>query len=124
MEEQLLQIAETTKEIIKATDFNLEGVKILDEYIEQNRDMYLDLPADDRNGYLTSLGAFLAISILRTYGGKLNKHPEYGWGIQFSEDDMCFPFAKVQKQLENDSSDSVLSFFTTLPTVFKGIKKS
>jgi hypothetical protein len=41
------------------------------------------------------------------------------WCVRFDEKNAVFPFAKVAKQLENGSVDSVLSFFTIIPIVFR-----
>jgi hypothetical protein len=39
--------------------------------------------------------------------------------VRFDAKNAAFPFAKVAKQLENGSADSVLSFFTAIPMVFR-----
>jgi hypothetical protein len=37
--------------------------------------------------------------------------------VEVSEKLTAFPFNKVQKQLENEDGDSVLGFFTAIPTI-------
>ena len=37
----------------------------------------------------------------------------------FDAKNAAYPFAKVAKQLENGASDSVLSFYNAIPTLFR-----
>jgi hypothetical protein len=57
--------------------------------------------------------------VIRTFGGTW-AHLDGSWGVQLDAKNAVFPFAKVLKQLENGAGDSVLSFFTVIPRVFKG----
>jgi hypothetical protein len=39
-------------------------------------------------------------------------------GVSFNESNAAYPFAKVQKQFQNGSEDSIRSFFEIIPVVF------
>jgi hypothetical protein len=43
--------------------------------------------------------------------------------IVFDDNNKSYPFAKVSKQFENGLEDSVYSFYSIIPTIFKLDKK-
>lgn len=97
--------------------FDREGVLWLDDYIQRQHEH-----GDPQNheGLINTLGSFFGECIIATYGGEWQQ-TEYGWGITFGNQNAAFPFAKVAKQLENGSDDSVLAMFDSTPVLFINI---
>lgn len=91
------------------------GVRWLDGYIqrqhEQGNPTYCD-------GLASTLGSYLGECIIQCFGGRW---AEIGgsWCVRFSVGNAAYPLAKVRKQLENGAGDSVLSFFTAIPVLFR-----
>jgi hypothetical protein len=95
--------------------FDVQAVRWLDGYIQ--RQFEVGDPSR-RDGLVSTLGSFLGECIIRSFGGEWAL-ADGSWCIRFDETNAAFPFAKVAKQLENGSVDSVLSFFTLIPIVFQ-----
>ena len=91
------------------------GVRWLDGYIHRQHEQ--GNPAN-RDGLVSTLGSYLGECIIQCFGGQWI---EIGgvWCVQFSEGNAAYPLAKVRKQLENGAGDSVLSFFTAIPVLFR-----
>lgn len=69
-------------------------------------------------GLVSTLGSFFGECIIRTHGGQWSDG-EYGWCVRFDEKNCAYPFAKVEKHLQNGPEDSVLSMFDLIPVLFK-----
>ncbi len=90
------------------------AVRWLDAFIQKEHE---DGNPENRPGLVNTLGSFLGECVIRTYGGDWAQL-DGDWAIRFDERNVVFPFRKVEKHLGNGGSDSVLSFFTLIPTVF------
>lgn len=93
------------------------GVRWLDGFIE--RQHATGDPAI-REKLTSTLGSYLGTCIIETYGGEWVED-EGSWCVRFSAGNAAFPFNKTAKHLENgrEGGDSVLAFFTAIPTLFK-----
>ena len=88
--------------------YDEQAIRWLDGYIQRQHEAG---DPNDRDSLVSTLGSFLGECIIRSFGGKWAM-VDGSWCVQFDEKNAAFPFAKVAKQLENGSGDSVLSFFT------------
>jgi hypothetical protein len=63
-------------------------------------------------GLHSVLGSYLGEAIIAATGGRWAEDAN-GIGVLFANGDMCFPFAKVAKQMENglEGGDSILGFY-------------
>jgi hypothetical protein len=97
------------------TQFDEAAVRWLDGFIQRQHER-----GDPENhpGLTNTLGSFLGECVIRTYGGAWALL-DGSWGVKFDEKNAVFPFAKVLKHLRSGAGDSVLSFFTVIPRVFK-----
>ena len=117
---ELEQLAETVKTQLNL-NYDAESVKFLEGFIERNKG---DLEKEEAKGLINSLGSFLGQCIIENYGGQWQIDGETGSvAIAFDEKNKAFPFGKVSKQFENGLEDSVYSFYTVIPTIFKINKK-
>ena len=93
--------------------FDREGVVWLDGYIQSQPEH-----GDPKNheGLISTLGSFFGECIIAIYGGDWQQ-TEYGWSVTFDNQNAAFPFAKVAKQLENGSDDSVLAMYDSIPVL-------
>jgi hypothetical protein len=99
--------------------FDEKSVRWLDGYIQRQHE---GGETGNRDGLINTLGSFLGECIIQTFGGTWAL-VDNAWCVRFDETNAVFPFAKVAKQLENGSEDSVLSFFTLIPILFREIRK-
>ena len=114
------QLAESVKKQLNLK-YNAESVKFLEGFIERNKATF---EKEDAKGLINSLGAFLGQCIIENYGGQWQLDNETGSvAIVFDNKNKAFPFAKLSKQFENGLEDSIYSFYTVIPTVFKFDKK-
>jgi hypothetical protein len=95
--------------------FDETGVRWLDGYIRHQHEQ--GDPAN-REGLVSRLGSYLGECIVQSYGGAWAE-VDGSWCVRFDERNAACPFAKVGKQLECGAEDSVLSFFTLIPVVFR-----
>jgi hypothetical protein len=110
----LTALAEKVKGGLKL-DYNPEGVKFLEGFIERNK---IAIARDEWDGLINSCGAFLGQCVIENYGGEWMQEPDGNVCVAFDNKNKVFPFAKVGKQFENGLTDSIYSFFTVIPTVF------
>jgi hypothetical protein len=96
-------------------NFDEQGVRWLDGYIQRQHEA--GDPAS-RDSLVNTLGSFLGECVIRSFGGEW-ACIDGAWCVRFDAKNAVFPFAKVAKQLENGAADSVLSFFTIIPIVFR-----
>ena len=100
-----------------------ESVEWLDGYIERLRSSGEFESVEVKDKLTSVFGSFLGECIVRCYGGTWKHHDE-GWSVVFDDDNVAFPFAKVAKQIDNGSEDSIASFFRVIPIVFKNLPRS
>lgn len=92
------------------------GVRWLDGYIQRQHEQ--GNPAN-HEGLVNTLGSYLGECIIRSFGGKWAE-VDGSWCVRFDDRNAAYPFAKVGKQLEHGAEDSVFSFFTLIPVLFRG----
>jgi hypothetical protein len=120
MEERLranarLVFSIATEKLGVAIGYDETGVRWLDGYIQRQ---HQSGNAADHAGLISTLGSFLGECIIHSFGGSWALVDE-SWGVRFDSENVVFPFAKVAKQLDRGSEDSVLSFFSIIPMIFK-----
>lgn len=92
---------------------NRESVEWVEGFIERQR-ARPDFDPDKTAGLAAVLGSFLGECIVAETDGEWKWHEEAGcWGVEVRDDNVAFPFAKVEKQLRNgvEGGDSILSFY-------------
>jgi hypothetical protein len=69
--------------------------------------------AQNPGGFVGVLGSFLGECIAANADGAWHHSGELGWCVRFSNGDVAFPFAKVQKQFDSGlaAGESILSFY-------------
>lgn len=95
--------------------YDEESVVWLDGYIERNRHDWDEQKAEK---LVNILGSFFGECIRLNYGGEW-RMLENGLGVAFSDGNAAFPFNKIRKQIQNGSEDSIASFYTAIPILFK-----
>jgi hypothetical protein len=110
-----LVVSVAAKQLGEAVGYDEAGVRWLDGYIQRQHEQ--GDPAN-RDGLVSTLGSFLGECIVRTFGGEWAE-VDGSWCVRFDDRNAAFPFAKVAKHLEHGAEDSVLSFFTVIPVVFR-----
>lgn len=115
LEQRLLALAENVRSTLKL-EYNEESVKYQEGYIERTKSQ---IEEDYQEGFINAMGAFLGQCIIVIYGGAWYQDEDMGVCIRFDEHNKLFPFSKVGKQFENGLEDSVYSFFTVIPHIFK-----
>lgn len=110
-----LVVSVARKQMDQDVGYDEAGVRWLDGYIQRQHEK-----GDPANfdGLVSTLGAYLGECIIQTFGGHWSEVDGW-WCVQFDDRNAAYPLAKVQKQLENGSEDSVLSFFTAIPLLFR-----
>ena len=103
--------------------YTRESVEWLEGYIERLRTSGQFESGDARNKLTSVFGSFLGECIVRCYGGNWKQH-EGAWCVAFENDNAAFPFAKVEKQIDNGLEDGVGSFFNTIPLIFNDLTPS
>jgi hypothetical protein len=101
--------------------FDRESVAWTDAFIERLRPAIDETMIRDLS---VTMGAFLGECIRTSYGGEWRRNEDGDWGIYFDDSNAIFPFAKVQKQFQNGSEDSILSFYEIISLVFFKIERS
>ena len=96
--------------------YNAPSVRWLDGYIERQR-ARPGMDDDTVEGLVGVLGCWLGECIIACHGGEWAEI-DGEWGVRFDENNAAFPFGKTRKQFRNGSSDSVSSFFETIPVIF------
>jgi hypothetical protein len=110
-----LVVTVARKELGKDITYDQAGVEWLDGYIMRQHEQ--GDPAKLAK-LAQILGSFLGECIVRSHGGHWARD-EGTWAIRFDERNAAFPFAKVQKHLNNGGGDSVLSFYKSIRVIFK-----
>lgn len=113
---ELEELAETVKNQLNLS-YDVQSVRFIEEFIERQKSNF---DADQLKGIVNSIGSFLGVCIIKNYGGQWRLDEETNSVcIAFDEKNKVFPFAKTAKQFENGLDDSVHSFYTIIPIVFK-----
>jgi hypothetical protein len=109
-------LVETMKNVAGVSlSYDETSVAWLEGYIERQRTP----GAPGARQSLTSLiGSFLGECIRRQFGGEWVEN-EFGWAVCFDRQNCIFPFNKVQKQFAHGSDESILSFYRSIPVMFK-----
>ena len=102
-------------ELGKDITYDQAGVEWLDGYIQRQHEQ-----GDPtlRPKLVQTLGSFLGECIVRSLGGHWDRDGGT-WAIRFDKRNAAFPFAKVQKHLDNGGGDSVLGFYQSIRVIFK-----
>jgi hypothetical protein len=117
---KLENLAETVRQQLNL-EYNGDSVKFIEGFIERNKS---NLSKEEINGLINSLGSFLGQCIIKNYGGHWQADEDNGTvAVVFDDNNKAYPFAKVSKQFENGLEDSVYSFYSLIPTVFRLDKK-
>jgi hypothetical protein len=113
---ELEQLAETVKTKLDL-NYDAESVKFIEGYIERIK---TEFDLTEYQGLINAIGAFIGQCIIINYGGAWQLDPEGPhMCVAFDATNKVFPFSKTTKQFENGLEDSVYSFFTVIPTIFK-----
>ena len=113
---ELEDLAETVKSQLNL-NYDLHSVKFIEEFIERQRNNF---DSEQRKGLINSIGSFVGQCIIINYGGHWQVDQDTQTiSIALDDKNKIFPFAKTAKQFENGLEDSVYSFYTIIPTVFK-----
>jgi len=98
-------------------DYDTKSIKFIEEFIERQRNNF---DSQQRKGLINSLGSFIGQCVIKNYGGHWQvDNDTQAVCVALDDDNKMFPFAKTAKQFENGLEDSVYSFYTIIPTVFK-----
>lgn len=100
-------------------DYNLESVEWVDGFINRQRERE-DYSVELGEKMTSTIGSYLGECVIKCHGGSWKETSE-GWAIEFSDGNMVYPFSKTVKQFENGAEDSIYSFFTTIPVIFKSL---
>lgn len=113
---ELDDLAEKVKNQLNL-DYDSKSVKFIEEFIERQRNSF---DSTQREGLVNSIGSFIGQCIIKNYGGhwQVDKDTK-AVCVALNEKNKIFPFAKTAKQFENGLEDSVYSFYSIIPTVFK-----
>ena len=112
---ELKQLSDETKKQLKLK-YNSDSVKYLEGFIERTK---VNIEKDNWRGLINSCGAFLGECIIENYGGIWKEDENGNIGIIFDDQNIAYPFAKVSKQFENGLEDSIFSFYSIIPEVFR-----
>ena len=123
MESQIQANAELVRRVARdslgvAIDYDEAGVRRLDQYINGQRKA---ASQELKERLPSTLGSYLGECIRLTYGGQWVQDLEIGWAVKIDETLSVYPFSKVRKQLANPEGNSVLSFFSAIPALMKGV---
>jgi len=117
---ELENLAESVRKQLNLK-YDADSVKFIEGFIERNKGNF---EKEESKGLINSLGSFLGQCIIENYGGQWQLDNETGSvAVAFDHKNKAFPFAKVSKQFENGLEDSIYSFYTIIPSIFKIEKK-
>jgi hypothetical protein len=117
---ELEKLAESVKTQLNLK-YDIDSIKFIEGFIERNKSSF---GKEETKGLINSLGAFLGQCIIENYGGQWQLDNEMGtMAVVFDDKNKAYPFSKVNKQFDNGLEDSLYSFYTIIPTIFKIKKK-
>ncbi|MBC6610544.1 hypothetical protein H8B15_06400 [Hymenobacter sp. BT507] len=76
-------------------------------------------PETEQQKYVLKTGAYLGECIISSYGGKWIEHEPGIWAVKLSDNNIIFPFTKVQKFVDDPSGDSFSSLYGIIPIISK-----
>lgn len=117
--ERIKKLAEDTRQRLEL-EYDSNSIKFLEGFIERIK---INFEKEERDGLITSCGAFLGETIIKNYGGEWEEDSNGVTCIKFDDKNVAYPFAKVEKQFENGLEDSVYYFFSVIPSIFEIKKK-
>lgn len=88
------------------------GLQEVEKYLESK-------PEAAQQQYVPKVGAYLGECIIRSYGGQWVEQQPDVWAVKLSDNNLVFPFGKVQKFVTDPSGDSFSSLYGIIPIVFK-----
>ncbi|HLG38779.1 MAG TPA: hypothetical protein VI461_03885 [Chitinophagaceae bacterium] len=113
---ELEDLAEQVKSQLNL-DYDTKSVKFVEEFIERQRKNF---DSEKRKGLVNSIGSFVGQCVIKNYGGRWQVDQDtQAVCVALDDKNKIFPFAKTAKQFENGLEDSIYSFYTIIPTVFK-----
>jgi hypothetical protein len=95
--------------------YNEESVAWADGVVERQR---VRPDIEDFTGLSNVIGCFLGESIRINFGGEWQS-TEHGFALVLGDGNSCFPLNKAGKHFANGADDSILSFYKTIPVLFK-----
>jgi len=117
---ELENLAESVRKQLNLK-YDAESVKFIEGFIERSKSSF---DKEGSKGLINSLGSFIGQCIIENYGGQWQVDSETGSvAVVFDNNNKAYPFVKVGKQFDNGLEDSVYSFYSVIPTVFKLDKK-
>ncbi|MGH2552800.1 MAG: hypothetical protein ACRDEB_03745 [Chitinophagaceae bacterium] len=117
---ELINLAESVRTQLNL-EYDADSVKFIEGFIERNKNSF---DKEQSSGLINSLGSFLGQCIINNYGGQWRVDNETGSvAVVFDDNNIAYPFAKVSKQFDNGLEDSVYSFYSVIPSIFKLDKK-
>ena len=75
------------------------------------------LTKENRNAWISLIGAFLGQTIIKVYGGQWID--ESNLSIELTDKTICYPIDKVVKQLENGKEDSIYYYLTFISEILE-----
>ena len=96
--------------------YDAQSVAWLDGYIERQRARD-EITQEMVDGLVNVFGSYIGECIINCYGGHW-QNVDGQWRVSFDSANAAYPFAKVRKQFQNGSEDSVKSYFEMIPIVF------
>ena len=98
--------------------YTRESVQWLEGFIERLRQSG-QFDGVGKGTLVSVFGSFLGECIVRCYGGKWTQR-DGTWCIAFGDEDQhtAFPFAKVEKQIENGLEDGIAGLFNAIPAIW------
>lgn len=99
--------------------YNEASVEWLDGYINRKRERD-DFTVESAERLADVFGSFLGQCLIEMYGGEWQQ-TENGWAVAYDDKNGDLPFNKILKQFKNGPEDSIYSFFTSVPIVFKDV---
>jgi hypothetical protein len=107
-----LAVGEFREAAEKDIGFDVESVRWVEGFLERARERYGVGAVPD--GLVSVIGSYLGEAIVAETGGHWAEDEEGRLAVAFANGDAVFPFAKVQKQVDQGvaAGESILSFYT------------
>ena len=122
MTDELNKHTKNLAEIIRkkfSVDYNLNGIKKVEKYINEHREIYENKSEKDKRFDSYRFGSYLAFCMIKNYGGVWEEH-EHGKGIRINNN-IVFPIQKTWKFLNKDGMLESLSSFYELSGIMDKI---
>ena|SRR5262245_11100639 len=121
MEDKIRKNAELVVEQMRKVsgiDFGYDTASVawLDGFIERHR-VRDDVDQQLIDGLVDVFGSYLGECVIRCFGGYWDNQDGH-WRVSLNDAIAVYPFAKVRKQFENGSEDSIRGFFEVIRVLF------